>query len=260
MEKKVLFGIFSFSVMMFGLIWFGLIVHQQTILIEQQANQLQVKEDTIDQLESQIRDLTSKITDQVEIITDLQQRLGLAQSEIESLKPVIKAYWAIGVKETGEGIVIPIEAKLTKGTGSISVNIKNVDMLAGTQDSVRAAVAAAARYTELSTAEKDIQISFINKEPEIVVIDGPSAGAAIALAIIAGLKNASLASDVLITGTIDSEGMIGQVGSVPNKIAAARAWGANQILVPAGQSVAISGIAVVEVRNIWDAVPYVLRF
>jgi predicted S18 family serine protease len=259
MERKI-YIIFSFSLLSFTLLWFAIIIQQQTILIEKQSEQLQLKEKLISQLEQQLANLSLQIDQQKDFIEILQQRLGLAQSEIESLKPVIKNYWALGVKGTGEGIVIPIEIKITKGTGLVSVNIKNIDMLLGTQNSVRTAVAAATTYTGMQTMDKDIMVTFTNTEPDIVVIDGPSAGAAITIAIIAALQNASFAENVLITGTIESNGAIGQVGSVANKIEAAKKWGANRILVPKGQSIAISGITVIEVQNIWDAVPYILKF
>ena len=72
---------------------------------------------------------------------------------------------------------------------------------------------------------------------EVQSIDGPSAGAATTVAIIAAIENRTVRKDVIMTGTIEKNGSIGQVGGVLAKAEAANDFGARLFLVPSGQSV-----------------------
>ncbi|HJR76789.1 MAG TPA: S16 family serine protease [Nitrospiraceae bacterium] len=65
--------------------------------------------------------------------------------------------------------------------------------------------------------------------------DGPSAGAAMAVGFIALFKGDPLHRGIALTGTLDSEGNIGPVGSIPDKVRAAAREGYRTILIPSGQ-------------------------
>jgi PDZ domain-containing protein len=65
--------------------------------------------------------------------------------------------------------------------------------------------------------------------------DGPSAGAAMAVGFIALFKGDSIQRGIALTGTIEPEGRIGPVGSIPDKIRAAVREGYRTVLVPSGQ-------------------------
>lgn len=65
--------------------------------------------------------------------------------------------------------------------------------------------------------------------------DGPSAGAAIAVGFIALFKGERLQRGVALTGTFEPGGRIGPVGSIPDKIRAAKREGYHTVLVPRGQ-------------------------
>ena len=65
--------------------------------------------------------------------------------------------------------------------------------------------------------------------------DGPSAGAAMAVGFIALFKGDHVQRGVALTGTIEPEGRIGHVGSIPDKIRAAVREGYRKVLVPSGQ-------------------------
>ena len=86
----------------------------------------------------------------------------------------------------------------------------------------------------IATTE-DLEVEF----PVDVAIDpgqvtGPSAGLAFTLTIIDELTSGDLTggNKIAVTGTIDADGNIGEVGGVPQKAAAARAAGATIMLVP----------------------------
>ncbi|MBI4010105.1 MAG: hypothetical protein HY361_02845 [Candidatus Aenigmarchaeota archaeon] len=191
-------------------------------------------------------------------ITDLSNRLGITETELGELTPVIKNYFAAGVRDK-TGVLIPLETKMTKGTGVVSVNIKNVDLQSGAQDSIRIATQVAQDYTGVDLSKKDITVTFVNEEGGLVSLDGPSAGAAITLTIIAGVLNKTTNSKILITGTIEGDGSVGPVGGIKEKAAAAAVSGATIFLVPFGQKVEVGGIEVAEVKKIQEVVNLVLK-
>jgi hypothetical protein len=64
------------------------------------------------------------------------------------------------------------------------------------------------------------------------LIDGPSAGAAICLALLTAIDGKAFPTNVVITGTILPDGSIGRVGGVPLKLMAAHKAGFTRALVP----------------------------
>ncbi len=95
--------------------------------------------------------------------------------------------------------------------------------------------------------------------------DGPSAGAAFAVAFIAMFQGDSPRGDVCLTGTLEPNGRIGKVDAIPQKMKAAWAAGCHLILVPRDQIVDSNwdlnhealriGIKVQEVDTIDEAYP-----
>ena len=66
-------------------------------------------------------------------------------------------------------------------------------------------------------------------------MDGPSAGAIMAVGFIALFKGDSLQRGVAMTGRLEPGGRIGTVGGLPGKVRAAAREGYHTILIPAGQ-------------------------
>jgi len=66
-------------------------------------------------------------------------------------------------------------------------------------------------------------------------IDGPSAGALMTIAVLAGYLGDTVDDTVTMTGTINPDGTIGPVGGIPHKIEGAAAAGKTTVLVPGGQ-------------------------
>lgn len=65
--------------------------------------------------------------------------------------------------------------------------------------------------------------------------DGPSAGAVMAVGFLALLRGDPIQRGIALTGTIDLDGHIGPVGTIPDKIRAAAREGFRTILIPEGQ-------------------------
>jgi predicted ATP-dependent protease len=232
---------------------------QQEQSIETLQNEISSRIHAINNLTSSISDLKAELEAKQSAIDQLAQRLGLAQSEIESLTPVVKRYYGLAVRQDGTGVVTPIEVKMTKGTGLVSVNIKNVELLGATQESIRNAVFIAGALTTIDVSKKDFDVTFIYESSGLVSIDGPSAGAAITTLVVAALENKTLDSSVLVTGTIEQGGRIGKVGGVLGKAIAARDFGATTFLVPVNESVNVQGLSIREVSSIEEVTNVVLR-
>lgn len=62
--------------------------------------------------------------------------------------------------------------------------------------------------------------------------DGPSAGGAITLAILSALRNAPIKNNVAMTGEIDLNGNITQIGGLAEKVLGCKKAGVNKIFVP----------------------------
>jgi len=103
-----------------------------------------------------------------------------------------------------------------------------------TQLSARTAAKAASNYAKVDLNGLDI-IYVIKVNASI--IEGPSAGASMALSVLLALENKT-SGNITITGTISPDGTIGKVGSILEKGLAAKANGARTFLVPKGQATA----------------------
>jgi PDZ domain-containing protein len=122
-------------------------------------------------------------------------------------------------------------------------------------------------YVGIETVTKDLEVDF----PVDVTIDpgevsGPSAGLAFTLAIIDELSPGDLTggAKVAVTGTIEPDGGVGDVGGVHQKTAAAIAAGARLFLVPraevrAARDRAGDDLKVVAVDDVDDALRVLAR-
>jgi len=106
------------------------------------------------------------------------------------------------------------------------------------QTSARTAIHVAEDLTGISLSKTDIILT-IKAEEEVDVVDGPSAGGCITIALLAALRGESLNDTVYMTGTIGSDGSVGPVGGVAEKAIAAAERGARILIVPEGQSTII---------------------
>jgi len=135
-----------------------------------------------------------------------------------------------------EGVTLKAVVGLKTGNGDIYINtqpIIGIDL----QLSARTAVIVAQNFTGVQLGSTDVFLT-ITAETQVDVVDGPSAGGAITIAMIAAIENRKINRTVYMTGTINPDGTIGPVGAVLEKALAAAQKGATLFLVPRGQSVA----------------------
>ncbi|NLB18515.1 MAG: ATP-dependent protease LonB, partial [Syntrophomonadaceae bacterium] len=96
------------------------------------------------------------------------------------------------------------------------------------QGSVEAVMTALRWVGNLDMRDYDVHINFPGGMP----VDGPSAGVAMAVAVISALKNYEVDPLVAMTGEVSVRGQIKPVGGVMAKIEAARKNGLKQVIIP----------------------------
>ncbi|MGM0501456.1 MAG: Lon family ATP-dependent protease [Bacillota bacterium] len=156
------------------------------------------------------------------------RRMTMINRKQAAVKPQLGRVLGLGV--TGFiGSVLEVEATSFKaskaGQGKIKFNQTAGEM---TQDSVFNAAAVIRRITGKTLQDYDIHVNLVGGAK----VDGPSAGTAIAVAIISVLEEIAVKQDVAVTGEISLQGKIKAVGGVREKIYGAYQAGARQVLIP----------------------------
>ncbi|MGM0370710.1 MAG: Lon family ATP-dependent protease, partial [Bacillota bacterium] len=127
------------------------------------------------------------------------------------------------------GSVLEVEAVVfpaaNKRQGEIKFNQTAGDM---TQDSVFNAASVIRKITGKKIQNYDIHVNLVGGAK----VDGPSAGTAIAVAIISALEGIPVRQDIAVTGEIALQGAIKPVGGVREKIYGAYQAGAKEVLIP----------------------------
>ncbi len=157
--------------------------------------------------------------------------VGKSSVNMVAVEQVEQGMFAISYK----GVVMNLLVELRNGQGRLLVNTQpkvGIDL----QTSGRTAVLVAQNVTRVSMSTTDVILT-VTAESNVEVVDGPSAGAAMTLAMIAAIRNQTLRKDVFISGTISPDQTIGPVGGLEYKAVAAAEKGATMFLVPKGQSV-----------------------
>lgn len=158
---------------------------------------------------------------------------------------------------TKQGVIVDLDLTITDGSGKVFIETYPLSQI-DTQISLRVAKIIACKISEKYCPAKDFAYSLKTTTP---VVAGPSAGAAMALLTWASLENKKLNTDIIMTGTINSGGAVGIVGSVKEKIKAAEDAGLKKVLIPRGEANGTElaeygknlNITVIEISNIEQA-------
>ncbi|MBR9707110.1 MAG: hypothetical protein GOV15_01610, partial [Candidatus Diapherotrites archaeon] len=146
------------------------------------------------------------------------------------------------VTKTEEGLTTLLEVTLLPGEGNIFSGIQPLTSI-NTQRSQRNAVDAAASFLEADLTQFDV---IFNIKSNATQVDGPSAGAAMALAVVAEFQKKEIPRTISVTGSVDSDGNIGPVGGIFEKANAAQSMGVTLFIIPEGEA---TQTAVIEQRN-----------
>lgn len=155
-----------------------------------------------------------------------------------------------------QGALLDIEAVATPGSGQVTVTgIVEEEELGQEGHRMRRKSTAHASAENVRTLLKefgydmtgrDLHINFAGGAP----VDGPSAGAAMAVVAVSALTGRSIDGRMAITGEIGVQGQIKPVGGVPVKLEAARQAGLTTVLVPQDNAVEASVETGLDVRLI----------
>jgi len=132
-----------------------------------------------------------------------------------------------------EGSVADLYLEVMPGTGRVFMETFPLTKL-DTQISTRFAKDVACDYLNVNCDEYDF---FYTIKADSPIVGGPSAGAAVAILTVAMLEGFDLNEEIAMTGTINSGGLIGPVGSLLAKIDAASQIGIKTVLVPQGEGI-----------------------
>lgn len=128
------------------------------------------------------------------------------------------------------GNLVTVNMRLVPGSGQVFVGTSPKTGM-DTQVSVEDAVSVVRNGIDNPARECDLLVTFGGKETGSYV-EGPSAGAAMAVMAYALLNNQTLRSDTVVTGSIDLQGNVGPVGGLYEKAKAAASNGADYFITP----------------------------
>ncbi len=226
---------------------------------ESQRSQLSELSDSYGELLDSYTELSAQCT-------NLEQQLNLTKTQLDYYKEQAEFYSnllesgnatigiigqatvrivAVGTVREGlrtkyQGVVMGADVELREGNGRILVDTVpriGIDI----QTSARTAVRVVEDMTGISFGKTNVVLT-IKASQDVEIVDGSSAGAAITVAILAAIRRQGLNENVYMTGTINSDGSIGQVGGIPEKALAAAENGSEYFLVPKGQSTVIVSV------------------
>ncbi|MEO7041470.1 MAG: endopeptidase La [Gemmatimonadaceae bacterium] len=175
--------------------------------------------------------------------------LGVPRYTVEEaeMEPEIGAVTGLAWTATG-GDLMQIEALRMSGTGRLIVTGQLGDVMRESVDAAYSYVRARAKVLGIATDEfKDTDVH-IHFPAGAIPKDGPSAGAAVTLAIASVLSRRLVRRDVAMTGEVTLRGKVLEIGGVKEKVLAAYRAGLREVMMPKGNEKDLRDIPV-EVRT-----------
>lgn len=173
-------------------------------------------------------------------------------------KPMVGLVNGLGVQSHGGGMLLFVEAIVQKKAGALTVTgILEEEEFKNRQGSAkRKSNARSAAENVLTLLE---QFGFSNEEyavhlnfPGGIPVDGPSAGAAMFLAVYSAFTKTPVPNEIALTGEVNLHGQVLPVGGVEEKLEAAREAGAKRVFIPAENWKAVYGEMEIEVIPVED--------
>jgi len=176
-----------------------------------------------------------------QVVRSYQERIAAANLSINITTPTYTllntaSVVAPAVRTVGsfqylsyEGVATTLSLEMIAGKGRVLVSTTPV-MGEVFQDTAILAKETAESLSGKSLANYDLIFS-IEAPSEIPAVDGPSAGAAMCLLVLSLIDGETLKSKVAVTGTINPDGTVGEIGSLLEKAQAAKQAGSTLFLV-----------------------------
>ena len=139
------------------------------------------------------------------------------------------------VGKNNQGVLATLSVEARRGSGRVYIDYSRKAPLLGseTQNSILTAVDVAKEITGMGLQNTNLYFSLSTDAQEV---GGSSAGASAAIATAALLSGRKIKSGFIMTGSVDEQGKIGQVGRILEKARAAKKAGYTTFLVPPGES------------------------
>ena len=142
--------------------------------------------------------------------------------------------YIVAVSSSGGGVTGNLTVTVVyPGHGRVYISTSPASMV-DTQGSARLAAFSASLLAGVDMTKLDF---YYDIESGSIIIGGPSAGFAMALATLLALEGANCTRNFAVTGMIQPDTSIGPVGGLKEKLEAAASAGAKLFIVPAGQEV-----------------------
>jgi len=163
------------------------------------------------------------------------------------------------------GGLVNVSMSLVEGNGTVFVSVLPSTGEV-TQKSIYDAVAYAYSIAD-ARGPCDVLVSF-SGNPSTSYIDGPSAGASLAVMAYALIENRTMRNDSIITGTIESGGAVGPVGGLYEKASSAGDAGARYFITPVESFYEMlllrevektRGITAIQAGNVGDIIDFMLN-
>ncbi len=224
---------------------------------ERTGLELKTSTDSLLVAEEKIENLLAENEEVTIQYNELNQSLLKADEEISSLsRRDARRTYSLAVWRGG--IAIPMEIEARSGTG-LFIETDDVLLDESVQKSLKKAYYLAGIVARGGLDGREFRLKIRNPLIDTLTLNGESAGAAIAITMIALVLDMELNSSVLITGSIGSDGSVGEVGGIWNKAQAAKEANATVLLVPEGKKIDVDFIEIVEVSNITEVMEYMLE-
>ncbi|MGI8619850.1 MAG: endopeptidase La [Gemmatimonadaceae bacterium] len=169
-------------------------------------------------------------------IIDLEQVaeiLGIPRYAVEAaeMEPEVGAVTGLAWTATGGDLMI-IEALRMAGNGKLTVTGQLGDVMRESVDAAYSYVRSRAAQLRIEPQEfrdSDLHVHF---PAGAIPKDGPSAGAAVTLAIASVLSRRPVRRDLALTGEVTLRGRVLEIGGVKEKVLAAYRAGLREVLLP----------------------------
>jgi uncharacterized protein len=175
------------------------------------------------------------------IPTVVSVELGSIYDENISLNYRNVTVYAPAVAQSDDGyigIISTITVTIqSNGSGRVFVDtlpLTQIDMQGSARLSVKVA-SALVKNDQQSNVDPDKYDYFFVVRTSSPIIGGPSAGGIMTAAVIGLLQNWDMDNTTVMTGMINPDGSIGQIGGILQKVDAAASIGAKRFLLPKGQ-------------------------
>ncbi len=234
----------------------------QDFLVPKQIKEHGLKEDNISFSEGAIRKIIRNYTREAgvrnlereiasicrkvarEVVEDKDTSTNVTANSMNRLLGIEK--YRFGIKEKGDqvgvatglawtetgGDILSIEVALLKGKGKLTLTGKLGDVM---KESAQAALTYVRSRAESLNINDDIRDNYdihIHVPEGAIPKDGPSAGITIATALASAMSEASVKSNVAMTGEITLRGRVLPIGGVKEKVLAANRAGIDTVILP----------------------------